>query len=70
MQKFESEADDVLGSLNIKRALAAMFQLKLGSLGRPSFVAQEVRYICSLKPSQEKKKRKEFNKIRTIFTFT
>lgn len=42
LQKFERETDDVLGSLNIKRALAAMFQLKLDSLGRSSFVAQEV----------------------------
>ncbi|VVC32657.1 Hypothetical protein CINCED_3A003228 [Cinara cedri] len=41
VQKFENEADDVLGSLNIKRALAAMFQLKLGSIGISSFVIQE-----------------------------
>ncbi|KAL5242146.1 hypothetical protein ACI65C_009556 [Semiaphis heraclei] len=41
VQKFESESGDVTGSLNIKRALATMFQLKLDSLKRPSFIAQE-----------------------------
>lgn len=45
VQKFERESNDVVGSLNIKRALAAMFQLKLDSLGQSSFTALEVNNV-------------------------
>uniref|UniRef100_A0A2S2QLT4 Vitellogenin-6 n=1 Tax=Sipha flava TaxID=143950 RepID=A0A2S2QLT4_9HEMI len=41
VQTFERESADVLGSLNIKRALVGMLQLKLGSPLRPSFVTEE-----------------------------
>ncbi|XP_050534022.1 uncharacterized protein LOC126901548 isoform X2 [Daktulosphaira vitifoliae] len=41
IQKIETEYDDVSGSLNIKRALAALFQLKLESLSQAAFTTQE-----------------------------
>ncbi|XP_050428218.1 uncharacterized protein LOC126838118 [Adelges cooleyi] len=41
VQKIETENGDVFGSLNIKRALVAMFQLKLESLSQPAFATQE-----------------------------
>lgn len=42
LMKMTIESTDVLWSINIKRALAALFQLKLGLLDDNAFFSQEV----------------------------